>query len=84
MCGEFDSLKDDIIRLAYRIQQHTDTCSYVEIEGLKHGFLGYQQPLGFGVDEVDAIHDIISEYIAAIVGLQADGRSNKSIINLPK
>lgn len=67
--GEKDSLRDDALRMAYNIDQATtdSKVSFVEAKGLYHGFLGFQLPLGIGVNEVDHLHNLMQESILSPV-----------------
>lgn len=71
-CGERDALRDDCVRLGYRIHKlNKDGSTLFEIEGIYHGFLGFQLPLGLGVDEVveymkDQIQERLLEAIAPV------------------
>lgn len=61
ICGEKDSLKDDIVRMAYRLHSLGKDTTMMQVEGVYHGFLGFQLPLGLGMNEVDAIHDLLQK-----------------------
>lgn len=67
MIGELDSFKDDSIRMAYKLLKLGVDSNLVEVQGVKHGFLGYQLPFGLGVDEVQKLHTIIQEYLIVAV-----------------
>lgn len=70
--GEFDSLRDDCVRMIYKINKSSPAsdshpaplkATFTQFGGLYHGFLGFQLPLSMGVDEVDKMHKYFSEHI---------------------
>ncbi len=62
--GEKDSLRDDCLRMAYRIHKLGKAKStLVQAQGTYHGFLGFELPLGIGINEVSKIHTLIESSI---------------------
>ena len=72
--GEKDSMRDDCIRMGYKIHLLSKNQTLlIQVAGVYHGFLGFQIPLGFGVDEVDIVHKMIQRYLVTL--LEASDRN---------
>ena len=62
--GEKDSLRDDSLNFTYRLHKMGISRSrLVEIQGLYHGFMGFNLPFQLGVPEIDQVHDLIQDHI---------------------
>lgn len=70
-CGEKDThryLRDDCVRMAFRLNElNPSKCQLIQVAGVYHGFLGFQIPVGLGVDEVSAIHQLVQSYLASLL-----------------
>lgn len=65
-CGDRDTLRDDCLRMVYKLDCLNDVCHrLIEIGGLYHGFLGFQLPLGLGVAATDRLHSLLQDYLPA-------------------
>ena len=52
--GELDSLRDDIVKLGYRIHKlGMASSTVVQVKGIYHGFMGFELPGWVGIKEVD-------------------------------
>lgn len=66
-CGELDPMYDDCLKMAHRVNQLTGTTSFYSLEGLKHGFLGFDLPMRMGVTEVRVFHQQILSLLKSTV-----------------
>ena len=62
--GELDSLRDDIVKLGYRIHRLGMASSkVVQVKGIYHGFMGFELPGWIGIKEVGQLHKLVEGYI---------------------
>ena len=67
LLGENDSLRDDVTKMVHKMRSSGSNPRLIVADNLYHGFLGFQLPLGFGVDEVDSIHRLLQQEIVRAI-----------------